>query len=717
MDKQVLITSALPYVNNVPHLGNIIGCVLSADVFARYNRSIGRKTLYICATDEYGTATETKAREENLTVEEICNKYHKIHKLVYEHFNIQFDFFGRTSFEEHTEITQKIFKDLEENQLILEQESEQTFCENDQIFLADRYVEGVCPFCSYEDARGDQCDQCGKLLQPMELINPKCKLCGKTPGTKRTKHLYLDLPKIEEKLRSFQRKSIKLGHWAKNSISVTQGWMDIGLQSRPITRDLNWGVSVPKKGYEKKVFYVWFDAPIGYISNTKKGFPDTWKNWWCEPERNNLYQFMAKDNIPFHTVIFPATLIGTSDDWTLLHHINSTEYLNYENTKFSKSRNIGVFGTDVMNSEIHIDLWRFYLLYNRPEKSDSNFSWSQFVEDVNNNFINNIGNLINRVLVFTNRNFNSEIGPVNFKKDHQFFLEKVDRVEKEILELFETVSIKDALKKILSLGKMGNNYFQSSSPWVSIKSDPCETKCILKLLLYLIRDLASLLFPFMPDTSEKIFDFLNSKDRNLTQLGSWDQEEIIRVKPSKILFKKIDPSLVPKMKEKFSGNSMEQIEKTWNKIQIKVGKVESVSQHSNADRLYVEEINCGEANNRIIVSGVKSFISKKELLGKKVLVITNLKHSMIRGVLSQGMLLTVENQGQQEILFADNAEVGVVLKLQGKKYNFINKEIPINWLKENVTNVIDGVVSFQGSPLELNGEVVKTTNILNGIIR
>ena len=379
MTAKKLITSALPYVNNVPHLGNIIGAVLSADVYARFCRSQGYETLYICATDEYGTATENKAREEGLTPKEICDKYHAIHRDVYKAFNISFDYFGRTSIPEHAEITQAIYKELDEAGMIDEQESEQTYCEHDQMFLADRYVVGECPFCGFDNALGDQCDNCGKLLQPDELVNPQCQICGNTPVMKSTKHLYINLPKLEPRLRDFHEVSIKKGKWDANAIGATKSWLDTGLLPRPITRDLSWGIDVPRPGYENKVFYVWFDAPIGYISATKAALPDTWEHWWLDPENTELYQFMGKDNIPFHTVIFPACLLGTKQSWTMLYHISSTEYLNYEKQKFSKSRKIGVSGPDALELDIHIDLWRYYLLFNRPGRSDSNFSWDTFI--------------------------------------------------------------------------------------------------------------------------------------------------------------------------------------------------------------------------------------------------------------------------------------------------------------------------------------------------
>ena len=337
--KNILITSALPYVNNVPHLGNIIGCVLSADVFARYSRLRGHNALFICGTDEYGTATETKALLEKVTPQEICDKYFKIHKEIYDWFDIDFDYFGRTTTSEQTKIAQDIFLKLHKRGLLSEDILEQPYCEGCKRFLADRFIEGTCPnpTCKYEDARGDQCDKCGKLLDAADLIDPKCKICRTKPYIKQTTHIFLNLPEIKEDLNQWVKKSSLEGFWSSNSIQVTNGWIKQGLKKRCITRDLKWGTPVPLPGYEDKVFYVWFDAPIGYISITANYTKD-WEKWWKNPDQVKLYQFMGKDNIPFHTVIFPSTLIGTKEPWSLLHHVSTTEYLNYETGKFSKSR-------------------------------------------------------------------------------------------------------------------------------------------------------------------------------------------------------------------------------------------------------------------------------------------------------------------------------------------------------------------------------------------
>jgi methionyl-tRNA synthetase len=352
--KRRLITSALPYVNNVPHLGNLIQ-VLSADAFARFCRLRDYETQYVCGTDEYGTATETRAADEGISPRELCDRYYAIHSEIYRWFNINFDKFGRTSTPIQTEIVQDIFKKLDARGFIVERTIEQLHCDHCGRFLADRYVRGTCPHCGSADARGDQCESCGKLLEPTELGDPRCSSCGSTPTLRSTRHLYIDLPKIREDLEKWIREASVTGFWANNAVRMTEAWIRDGLRERAITRDLKWGIPVPKPGYENKVFYVWFDAPIGYISISGNLGAETagdWRafveDWWKNPREVELFQFIGKDNIPFHTVIFPSSLLGTGDDWTMLHHMSSTEYLNYEGGKFSKSKGVGVFGTDVM---------------------------------------------------------------------------------------------------------------------------------------------------------------------------------------------------------------------------------------------------------------------------------------------------------------------------------------------------------------------------------
>jgi len=714
-----LITSALPYVNNVPHLGNIIGCVLSADVYARFCRSIGYETLYICATDEYGTATENKAREEGITPKEICDKYHALHKQVYEAFNISFDIFGRTSDPEHTEITKMIYKDLEKNGMIEEQESEQTYCEHDKMFLADRYVVGKCPFCGFEEARGDQCDKCGKLLQPTELLDPQCQICGNTPKTRLTKHLYIKLPELEPRLVKFHEQSMKKGKWVNNAITTTKGWLERGLLARPITRDLEWGIDVPRPGYENKVFYVWFDAPIGYISTTKKLLPDTWKEWWQNPEETQLYQFMAKDNIPFHTVIFPASLLGTEKNWTLLHHINSTEYLNYEGDKFSKSRQIGVFGTDIIDSDIHVDLWRFYLLYNRPEKSDTNFSWDTFFEDINSSFIDNIGNLLNRVLVFFHKYFEGTITPVDFTDEQKQFLENTRKSEQEITENLENVQIREGIKNILALGKAANKFFQEQEPWATIKTNPEIARASLTALIYAVRDLGIMLEPYMPDTSKKILSLFHCEADNFTSLGKWELMMGTVLEKPEILYKKLQKKDIDKYKARFSGTETEEPDPLdfWKDVQIKVGEIKSIEKHPSADLLYVEKIDCGEAEPRTIVSGLVKYYEPEQLIGKKVLIAANLAPAELRGVTSQGMLLAAETKKKLEVLEAENEPVGAEVILEGEENHQPATEINIDQFLGCKLAVQDNTLQIAGKKLLINGNSVNTKVIKKGKVK
>ena len=718
MKKKRLITSALPYVNNVPHLGNIIGCVLSADVYARYCRAAGYETLYICATDEYGTATENKAREEGLSPKEICDKYHAIHQEIYQYFNISFDFFGRTSHPEHIEVTQAIFSDLDKAGLVLEQETEQTYCEVDQMFLADRYVEGTCPHCGYEGARGDQCDRCGKLLQPTELKNPKCQVCGNPPVLKKTKHLYLDLPSLESRLSEFHQRSSIQGKWAHNAITTTQGWIERGIQPRPITRDLKWGVPVPKAGFQNKVFYVWFDAPTGYISATKSGYPDTWKDWWFDPEGTQLYQFMAKDNIPFHTVVFPASLIGSGQNWTLLHHIASTEYLNYEGGKFSKSRSLGIFGTDLKELDIPIDLWRFYLLFNRPERSDSNFSWDGFLEDINSNFIDNIGNLLNRVLVFYQKNYGQPLDGA-IPASQVGFLDQVKELGATALGLMDQVQIKDGLKTILAMGRLGNKYFHDSEPWKGIKEDPEKTKEILVALIYLLHDLGQLLSPYMPQTAEEILGMLGQKKRGLTGLGDWSSLAGAQLPAPAILFQKLEKKRIDSFKDRFSGKR-ELVEEgpdpfaAWAKVEIKVGKIIHIEPHPEADRLYVEKIDLGEDQPRTLVSGLKAYYSAEELLGRKVLVASNLKPALLRGVWSQGMVLAVEKRKRLEVVDLKEAEIGEVVFLEGESPNRALPEIELDTFFAAQIRVKDHRFEIEGRGLSLAFGPLKSVEISEG---
>lgn len=519
-----LVTSALPYVNNIPHLGNLIQ-VLSADVYSRFCRLRGYETLYVCGTDEYGTATETKAQEEGRTPRELCDYYHSIHSDIYQWFNIAFDHFGRTSTPQQTEITQDMFLSLEKNGYIKEHSIEQLYCTSCNRFLADRYVRGICPSCGYEEARGDQCEHCGKLLDPTELKNPRCSSCSATPEIRSTKHLYIDLPGILPEYEEWMKKASIDGQWSKNAIQMTQAWIRDGLQERAITRDLKWGIPVPRPGFENKVFYVWFDAPIGYISitrclydricdvNTSK---KEWESWWLNPDEVDLFQFIGKDNIPFHTVIFPSSLIGSEKNWTKLHHMSSTEFLNYEAGKFSKSKGIGVFGSDAKESGIPSDVWRFYIFYNRPEKADSLFTWKDFQEKMNSELIGNLGNLVNRTLTFVARYYEGKIPQVDGLESDREDIRAVSLSIKNatessikiITDYIEWASLRDAFHEIFLLSSVANKAFQNGEPWKTRTTDPAKADSLIRDLCYLIKDLMILIHSYMPEYADRVASFL-----------------------------------------------------------------------------------------------------------------------------------------------------------------------------------------------------------------
>ncbi|PWA40939.1 methionine--tRNA ligase [Artemisia annua] len=520
--RNILITSALPYVNNVPHLGNIIGCVLSADVYARYCRLRGYNAIYVCGTDEYGTATETKALEENSTPKEICDKYHAIHREVYKWFNISFDEFGRTSTPQQTEVCQAIFNKLLENNWLSENTMQQLYCDKCSKFLADRLVEGNCPTpgCKNDSARGDQCDDCSKLLNPTELINPRCKVCSTSPRIRDTDHLFLELPLLEPKLREYINKMSVEGGWSQNAIHATNAWLKEGLRQRCITRDLKWGVPVPLEKFKEKVFYVWFDAPIGYVSITKC-YTEEWEKWWKNPENVELYQFMGKDNVPFHTVMFPSTLIGTGESWTMMKTISVTEYLNYEAGKFSKSKGVGVFGNDAKDTGIPVEVWRYYLLTNRPEVSDTLFTWADLQAKLNSELLNNLGNFINRVLSFIAKpdlgagkgsGYNSIIPDAPGAESHPLtkaLAEKIGNYVDQYVEAMEKVKLKQGLKIAMSISGEGNAYLQESQFWKLYKEDLPSCSIVMRTSVGVVYLLACLLEPFMPSFSIEVLKQLN----------------------------------------------------------------------------------------------------------------------------------------------------------------------------------------------------------------
>lgn len=714
--KKRLVTSALPYVNNVPHLGNLIQ-VLSADVFARFCRSYGYETLYVCGTDEYGTATETKAQAEGVTPRELCDRFHAVHKEIYEWFNIEFDNFGRTSTPTQTEIVQRLFKDLDREGYMEERTIEQLFCSSCDRFLADRYVLGSCPHCGSEHAKGDQCEDCGKLLEPTELVNPRCSTCGTAPHLKSTKHLYINLPEVLPKLESWMEKASVDGFWAKNAIAMTKSWIRDGLKERCITRDLKWGIPVPKEGFEDKVFYVWFDAPVGYISITASKY-DNWQEWWQNPDNVELFQFIGKDNIPFHTVIFPSSLLGSGEKWTMLHHMSSSEYLNYENGKFSKSKGVGVFGNDCKETGIPADVWRFYIFYNRPEKTDAQFTWHDFQEKVNSELIGNLSNLVNRTLTFVARFFDGKVPECEV--DNKLW-EEIKEKEELITSKLDRAELREAFREIFMLSSIGNKAFQDGEPWRTRTEAPEEAAALLKSLVYLLRDLAILIKPYIPSTADQIAEYLGCSDLSWKELRKL--EGITEVKKPAILFKKLEDDLITTLKEKYAGSQAERAAKEASleeqfraSIDLRAAKIVSVENHPEADKLYVETVDMGEGSERTVVSGIKKYYTAEELVGKTVILVANLKPAKLRGVKSQGMLLAAEEGETVEVLFLEDVKPGERVVLEGEDFqNYpYPKRIKVDAFFDIPLKVKEGVVMVGDTPLVCNGKQVTASAVKNG---
>ncbi|KAE9394432.1 methionyl-tRNA synthetase [Gymnopus androsaceus JB14] len=573
-ETNVLITSALPYCNNVPHLGNIIGSTLSADVFSRYNRTRNRPTLYICGTDEYGTATETQALKEGITPRELCDKYHVLHKETYEWFDIGFDHFGRTSTPLHTEICQEIYINLGKNGYLESQNKDQTYCEDCGRFLADRFVEGICPHCKYEDARGDQCDSCSRTLDAIELINPRC-LVNKTHKVvaRTSTHMYVKLDTLQPQLEKWIKSAAKRGKWSPNSIINSDGEiidarMKSGLIPAPLTRDLAWGVPVPPLGrpddevMQTKVLYVWYDAPIGYPSITANYTPE-WKKWWFNPKDVQLYQFMGKDNAFFHSVYFPSIQLGDKRDWTTLHHLSTTEYLNYEGGKFSKSRNRGVFGPQARETGIPASVWRYYLLSTRPESADAMFSWADCIAANNNVLLNNFGNFVNRVLKFISSQYQGVIpesgdepGPLSPNDEHDSaFISDINRLLKEYIDTMDAVKLRHGLQIVMAISQQGNGYLQSSGLNKALMtSDPKRCAQVVSRAVNLIYVLSALIYPYMPATAAAMLTQLNAPIRAVPDVLSTDILSGHTIGTPEHLFKKIEENMADKFRAKFGGN-------------------------------------------------------------------------------------------------------------------------------------------------------------------
>ncbi len=563
---KVLITSALPYINGVPHLGHMVGCLLPSDVYARYMRMLGNEVLYVCGTDEHGTASEVGALKEGMPVEKYCDKYHARHAQTYRDFNLSFDYFGRTSSEQNKEVTYHIFSQLDKNGYIAEKTMKQIYSVDDKMFLADRFITGTCPHCGYEKARGDQCENCTKVLEPTDLINARSTISGSTNlEIRETKHLFLNLPKIEEKLVEWLK--TKEAFWPDVAYSIAKKWVKEGLEPRCITRDLKWGFPVNKAGYEDKVFYVWFDAPIGYIGITKQWSDEkpnerNWKDWWMDAKDVRYVEFMGKDNVPYHSITFPATLLGTGENWTKVDYLKGMSYLTFEGGKFSKSENRGVFAEDAIK-EFPADYWRYWLMANAPESSDSSFTFDGFAGTVNKDLNGVLGNFAQRVLKMTA----SKLGAVvpegaEFTADENELIETLQTRVNDYFKYMNEMEFRKAVAELRAIWVEGNNYITKTEPWTVIKEDQKRAETILKVCLNLIRIMAILSAPIMPETAEKMLAKFSLSASDMPTLKGFDvKKEITALEAGKAfevgdaLFERITPEKIDELKQKYGANS------------------------------------------------------------------------------------------------------------------------------------------------------------------
>ncbi len=561
--KKYLITSALPYINGVKHLGNLAGSLLPADVYTRYLKQTGRDALYICATDDHGTPAEIAAQEMGMNVQDFCDQQHEIQKNIYKNFGIEFDHFGRTSRQQNIELTQRFSDAVIKNGYAEIRSMKQIFSVTDDRFLPDRYVVGTCPKCGYQNARGDQCESCTNVLDPTELINPRSAISGsENLEVRETNHLFLLLSKLSPQVRAWVDTQQSWPHLVK---SIAYKWLDEGLQDRCITRDLKWGVPTNIKGLENKVFYVWFDAPIGYIAATKewadlKPEERDWESYWMKADESVQYvQFMAKDNIPFHTVSFPASEIATGEPWKKVDYLKGFNWLNYYGSKFSTSQKRGVFTSDALEI-LPADYWRYYLMARSPESSDATFTWQDFQIAINKDLGNVFGNFINRIFKFTESKFGEKIPPAGEWSDlEERYVESFQTTINEYSGHLEELNFRKSMEALRHIWVLGNEYVVEAAPWTVFSADKSRAATGVNFSFNIIRMMAILSRPVIPFTSERIAQSL-SIDTNAWIFDARAELKFLTgnttFKIPDLLFKKLEDDEISSLEKRFSGNEM-----------------------------------------------------------------------------------------------------------------------------------------------------------------
>jgi methionyl-tRNA synthetase len=653
--KRTTVTSALPYANGPVHIGHLAGVYIPADIYVRYLRLKGEEVLFVGGSDEHGVPITIKAKKEGVTPQDIVDRYHGIIKKSFEEFGISFDVYSRTSSKTHHEVAANFFKTLYDKGEFIEQTSEQYYDEEAKQFLADRYITGTCPHCKNERAYGDQCEACGTSLSPLDLINPKSAISGSTPVLKETKHWYLPLDKHEGWLRKWILEDHK--EWKPNVYGQCKSWLDMGLQPRAVSRDLDWGIPVPVEGAEGKVLYVWFDAPIGYISNTKELLPDTWEKWWKD-EDTRLLHFIGKDNIVFHCIVFPA-MLKAEGSYILPENVPANEFLNLEGDKISTSRNWAVWLHEYLEDfPGKQDILRYVLTANAPETKDNDFTWKDFQARNNNELVAVYGNFVNRALVLTHKYFDGKVPARGELTDYdQETLKEFADVKLEVEKLLNVFRFRDAQKEAMNLARIGNKYLADTEPWKLAKTNMERVATIMNISLQITANLAIAFEPFLPFSSEKLRGFINRPEFSWSELGSIDLLPAgHQTNKPELLFEKLEDDVIEAQVQKLldtkKANELENAVASpirenvsfddFLKLDIRVGTVLECTKVPKADKLLQFKIDDG-LGGRTILSGIAKYYNPEDLVGKQVCFIANFPPRKLKGIDSEGMIPSAEN--------------------------------------------------------------------------
>ena len=653
---RTLVTAALPYANGGVHIGHLAGVYVPADIYVRYLRLKKRDVLFVCGSDAHGVPVTIRARKEGCTPQQVVDRYNKIIKDSFEGFGISFDIFGRTTSEVHKQTASDFFRKLYDKGEFVEQESEQYYDEEAHTFLADRYITGECPHCHAEGAYGDQCEKCGTALSPTELINPRSTVSGSKPVLRKTKHWYLPLDKHQQWLEPWITEDHK--EWRSNVMGQCKSWFDMGLKPRAVSRDLDWGIPVPVEGAEGKVLYVWFDAPIGYISNTKELLPNDWEKWW-KSDDTRLIHFIGKDNIVFHCIVFPA-MLKAEGSYILPDNVPANEFLNLEDDKISTSRNWAVWLDEyLVDFPGKQDVLRYVLTANAPETKDNNFTWKDFQARNNNELVAVYGNFVNRALQLTKKYYEGVVPAAGELTDYdRQTIEEFQGVKAEVERLIENFRFRDAQKEAMNLARIGNKYLADSEPWKVVKTDPERVKTILNLSLQLVANLAIAFEPFLPFSSEKLRGMLHIEEAQWDRLGATDLLPAGHVLGEPVLlFEKIEDSVVDAQVQKLldtkkaneaaafkPADIKENVSfEDFEKLDIRVGHIKDCQKVKKSKKLLQFTIDDGTGTDRTILSGIAAYYEPEQLIGKDVLFVANFAPRKMMGIESQGMILSAVN--------------------------------------------------------------------------